>query len=334
MDDKKHESVQVKSSEITPEHLYLSRREFLKSIGLVGAGALLAAACKRQGQTPSTTATDPLPAVVNKTFEPSQTSAISSTDKLGGPITSYEDITDYTNYYEFTINKRDVGEVAKDFMTTPWEVAVGGRVNKPRTFGFEDLLKLFSQEERIYRFRCVEAWSMVIPWVGFPLAKLLKEVEPMSDAAYVRFETLLDPEQMPGQKADNFPWPYTEGLRLDEAMHDLTILATGLYGKSLLPQNGAPIRVVIPWKYGFKSIKSIIKIELVTDQPDTFWTKVGPQEYGFYANVNPEVNHPRWSQATEHRIGEDNPRKTFLFNGYAEEVADLYKGMDLTRNFD
>jgi sulfoxide reductase catalytic subunit YedY len=213
-------------------------------------------------------------------------------------------------------------------------VAVGGRVNKPRTFGFEDLLKLFSQEERIYRFRCVEAWSMVIPWVGFPLAKLLKEVEPMSDAAYVRFETLLDPEQMPGQKADNFPWPYAEGLRLDEAMHDLTILATGLYGKSLLPQNGAPIRVVIPWKYGFKSIKSIIKIELVTDQPDTFWTKVGPQEYGFYANVNPAVNHPRWSQATEHRIGEDNPRKTFLFNGYAEEVADLYKGMDLTRNFD
>lgn len=334
MDDKKHESVQVKSSEITPEHLYLSRREFLKSIGLVGAGALLAAACKRQGQTPSTTATNPPPAVVSKTFAPSQTSAISSTDKLGGPITSYEDITDYTNYYEFTVNKRDVGEVAKDFMTTPWEVAVTGRVNKPRTFGFEDLLKLFSQEERIYRFRCVEAWSMVIPWVGFPLAKLLKEVEPMSDAAYVRFETLLDPEQMPGQKADNFPWPYTEGLRLDEAMHDLTILATGLYGKSLLPQNGAPIRVVIPWKYGFKSIKSIIKIELVTDQPDTFWTKVGPQEYGFYANVNPDVNHPRWSQATEHRIGEDNPRKTFLFNGYAEEVADLYKGMDLTRNFD
>ena len=334
MDDKKHESVQVKSSEITPEHLYLSRREFLKSIGLVGAGALLAAACKRQGQTPSTTATNPPPADVSKTFAPSQTSAISSTAKLGEPITSYEDITDYTNYYEFTVNKRDVGEVAKDFMTTPWEVAVGGRVNKPRTFGFEDLLKLFSQEERIYRFRCVEAWSMVIPWVGFPLAKLLKEVEPMSDAAYVRFETLLDPEQMPGQKADNFPWPYAEGLRLDEAMHDLTILATGLYGKSLLPQNGAPIRVVIPWKYGFKSIKSIIKIELVTDQPDTFWTKVGPQEYGFYANVNPDVNHPRWSQATEHRIGEDNPRKTFLFNGYAEEVADLYKGMDLTRNFD
>ena len=334
MDDKKHESVQVKSSEITPEHLYLSRREFLKSIGLLGAGALLAAACKRHGQTPSTTATNPSPADVSKTFAPSQTSAISSTDKLGEPITSYENITGYTNYYEFTVNKRDVGEVAKDFMTTPWEVAVGGRVNKPRTFGFEDLLKLFSQEERIYRFRCVEAWSMVIPWIGFPLAKLLKEVEPMSDAAYVRFETLLDPEQMPGQKADNFPWPYAEGLRLDEAMHDLTILATGLYGKSLLPQNGAPIRVVIPWKYGFKSIKSIIKIELVTDQPDTFWTKVGPQEYGFYANVNPDVNHPRWSQATEHRIGEDNPRKTFLFNGYAEEVADLYKGMDLNRNFD
>jgi sulfoxide reductase catalytic subunit YedY len=175
---------------------------------------------------------------------------------------------------------------------------------------------------------------MVIPWVGFSLAKLLKEVEPMSDAAYVRFETLLDPEQMPGQKSSYFPWPYVEGLRLDEAMHDLTILTTGLYGKSLLPQNGAPIRVVIPWKYGFKSIKSIVKIELVTDQPETFWSKVGPQEYGFYANVNPDVNHPRWSQATEHRIGEDNPRKTLLFNGYADQVAGLYKDLDLTRNFE
>jgi sulfoxide reductase catalytic subunit YedY len=278
--------------------------------------------------------TNQAPAAVSETYMPSQVPTIPQTSQLSESLTSYEDVTGYTNFYEFTVNKRDVGEVAKDFKTSPWEVAVSRRVNKPRTFGLEDLLKRFPQEERIYRLRCVEAWSMVIPWVGFSLAKLLKEVEPMSDAAYVRFETLLDPEQMPGQKSSYFPWPYVEGLRLDEAMHDLTILTTGLYGKSLFPQNGAPIRVVIPWKYGFKSIKSIVKIELVTDQPETFWSKVGPQEYGFYANVNPDVNHPRWSQATEHRIGEDNSRKTLLFNGYADQVAGLYKDLDLTRNFE
>jgi sulfoxide reductase catalytic subunit YedY len=202
-------------------------------------------------------------------------------------------------------------------------VQVGGLVNKPRTFDVDDLLKL-SQEERVYRLRCVEAWSMVIPWVGFPIAKLLAEVEPMSQAKYVRFETLYDPEQMPGQSSKFYTWPYVEGLRMDEAMNDLAILATGIYGKPLLPQNGAPLRLVVPWKYGFKSIKSIVKIDLVEEMPVSLWMAASPREYGFYANVNPEVAHPRWSQATERRIGQTNRIKTLLFNGYAEEVAHLY----------
>jgi len=206
-------------------------------------------------------------------------------------------------------------------------------VNKPGTFGIEDILQKFPREERIYRLRCVEAWSMVIPWLGFPLSKLLEEVEPTSDAKYVRFETLLDPEQMPGQRDGWFEWPYVEGLRLDEAMHDLTILSTGLYGKELLPQNGAPLRLVVPWKYGFKSIKSIVRIDLVSEMPTSLWMAASPNEYGFYANVNPEVNHPRWSQASERRIGETGRRPTLMFNGYEEEVAKLYAGMDLRANY-
>jgi sulfoxide reductase catalytic subunit YedY len=221
-----------------------------------------------------------------------------------------------------------VASLAKDFQTSPWAVAVGGLVHKPKTFDTDDLLKL-DQEERIYRMRCVEGWSMVIPWTGFPLAKLLEEVEPMSGAKYVRFETLYDPDQMPGQHSGGYEWPYIEGLRLDEAMHDLTILSTGLYGKSLLPQNGAPVRLVVPWKYGFKSIKSIVKIDLVEEMPTSLWMAAAPHEYGFYANVNPEVDHPRWSQATERRIGETGRTETLMFNGYADEVADLYEGMDL-----
>ena len=201
------------------------------------------------------------------------------------------------------------------------------------TFGIEDILKKFAQEERIYRLRCVEAWSMVIPWLGFPLAALLKEVEPLSGAKYVRFETLLDPMQMPGQRDRMYPWPYIEGLRLDEAMNDLTILSTGLYGKSLLPQNGAPLRLVVPWKYGFKSVKSIVKIDLVDKEPKSLWMTMAPDEYGFYANVNPEVSHPRWSQASERRIGETSRRRTLPFNGYAEQVAQLYTGMDLRKNY-
>jgi len=219
--------------------------------------------------------------------------------------------------------------VASGFRTSPWEIQVGGLVNKPTTFGLEDLLAKFPQEEHIYRLRCVEAWSMVIPWMGFELGQLLKEVEPTGSARYVGFTTLLDPDQMPGQKSPFYPWPYTEGLRLDEAMHGLTILATGLYGKGLPPQNGAPIRLVVPWKYGFKSIKSIVRIDLLEEQPATLWNTAAPQEYGFYSNVNPEVNHPRWSQASERRIGEAGRRETLMFNGYAEEVGGLYAGMDL-----
>jgi len=242
-------------------------------------------------------------------------------------ITSYEAVTGYVNFYEFTTSKKGVAALAEGFKTSPWTVEVGGLVNRPRTFDLDDLSK-FEQEERVYRMRCVEAWSMVIPWVGFPLARLLKEVEPTSKAKYVRFETLYDPEQMPGQRSGAFPWPYVEGLRLDEAMHDLTLLATGLYGKPLLPQNGAPIRLVVPWKYGFKSIKSIVRIDLVEEMPVSLWMAAGPGEYGFWANVNPAVPHPRWSQATERRIGENKRRETLLFNGYAEEVAHLYPDLN------
>jgi methionine sulfoxide reductase catalytic subunit len=251
------------------------------------------------------------------------------TDELGDPANSYEDITNYNNYYEFTTDKENVAKLAQDFNPSPWTVEVYGLVTKPKTFGMEDLLSKFTQEERIYRLRCVEAWSMVIPWEGFTLASLLKEVEPTSDAKYVRFESVLRPEEMPGQKSPFYPWPYQEGLRLDEAMNDLTILATGLYGQPMPNQNGSPIRLIVPWKYGFKSIKAITKIELVAEQPDTLWSMIGPNEYGFYSNVNPNRSHPRWSQASERRIGEIGRRETLMFNGYTEQVAYLYEGMDL-----
>jgi sulfoxide reductase catalytic subunit YedY len=251
------------------------------------------------------------------------------TDELGDPVNSYKDITHYNNFYEFTTDKEGVAELAQDFNPKPWTVEVYGMVNKPKTYSIEDLLSKFTQEERIYRLRCVEAWSMVIPWTGFTLASLLNEVEPTSDAKYVRFETVYRPEEMPGQKSPFYPWPYQEGLRLDEAMHDLTILATGLYGLPMPNQNGAPIRLVVPWKYGFKSIKSIIKIELTDKQPDTMWNSISPNEYGFYSNVNPKHPHPRWMQGTERRIGELSRRETLMFNGYAEDVASLYDGMDL-----
>jgi sulfoxide reductase catalytic subunit YedY len=253
-------------------------------------------------------------------------------DELGDPANSYQDITNYNNYYEFSTDKEAVNPYSQDFKTEPWTVEVSGLVNNPKTYGMEDLLK-FPQEERVYRLRCVEAWSMVIPWTGFTLASLLKEVEPTSDAKFVRFETVYRPEEMPGQKAPWYPWPYQEGLRLDEAMHDLTILATGLYGMPMPNPNGAPIRLVVPWKYGFKSIKSIVKIELTAEQPSTLWNSIGANEYGFYSNVNPERPHPRWSQATERRIGEFARRPTLMFNGYAEQVASLYAGMDLIENY-
>jgi sulfoxide reductase catalytic subunit YedY len=218
-------------------------------------------------------------------------------------------------------------------VTSPWQVTVGGLVHNPKTYDVSDLKRKFPAEERIYRLRCVEAWSMVIPWMGFPLAGLLKEADPMTSANFVRFEALLKPEEMPGQNRKTYPWPYVEGLTINEAMHPLTILATGLYGKDLLPQNGAPIRLVVPWKYGFKSIKAIVKIDLVADQPKTFWTIASPDEYGFYANVNPDVPHPRWSQKTERRIGESARIMTQFLNGYAQSVESLYSGLDLQSNF-
>jgi sulfoxide reductase catalytic subunit YedY len=321
MSTNRYKSVPVKPSEITPEHVYLSRRQFLKAMGFVGAGALLAA-CAPQVSTEPQTGSETTGALKSgSTVEPLLTDA---------PNT-YEEITNFNNYYEFTTDKERVASLAQDFQTSPWKVEVYGLVNKPKTYGLEDLLSAFDQEERIYRMRCVEGWSMVIPWMGFPLAALLKQVEPLSSAKYVRFETLLDEDQMPGTKRGFYPWPYQEGLRLDEAMNDLTILSTGLYGKQLPPQNGAPVRLVVPWKYGFKSIKSIIKIELTDYEPDTMWSTIAPNEYGFYANVNPEVRHPRWSQASERRIGEAGRRPTLMFNGYAEEVATLYEGMDLRK---
>jgi sulfoxide reductase catalytic subunit YedY len=309
----------IPASEITPKEVYLSRREFIKMAGAAAGVLALAACAPKQGEAPQVTPANP---------------AVSGeTDELGDPVNTFEDITHYNNYYEFTTDKEGVASLAADFPTSPWEVQVSGLVKRPITYGVDELVKTFQPEERIYRLRCVEAWSMVIPWVGFPLAKLLQEVEPTGEAKYVRFETIYKPEEMPGQRSGFYPWPYQEGLRLDEALHDLTLLATGLYGGELPAQSGGGIRLVVPWKYGFKSIKAIVKIELVADQPATLWSAIAPNEYGFYANVNPEVDHPRWSQASERRIGELKRRPTLMFNGYEEQVADLYAGMDLRKNY-
>jgi len=322
--------IKIKSSEITPEHVYINRRDFLKSMGIITGTAALLAACR--GQDPTATLA-PTNSEAESTMDSVTPTAGAGTDEFGDPLNSFEDITHYNNYYEFTVDKERVAKLADGYPTSPWEVTVGGLVNNPKTYSVEDLRK-FEIEERIYRLRCVEAWSMVIPWMGFPLHKLLAEVEPKAEAQYVRFETIYDPEGMPGIKTSPwYQWPYIEGLRVDEAMNDLTLLATGLYGKDLLPQNGAPIRLVVPWKYGFKSIKSIVKIDLVEEMPVSLWMAAASNEYGFYANVNPNVNHPRWSQATERRIGEFGRRETRMFNGYEEEVASLYAGMDLIKNY-
>ena len=310
--------------EVTPEGLYHSRRAFLKAAGFVGAGSLLAAACRGEQVNPTVS---PMPTPTPKVVTPGVI-----TDELGDPLTPYEDVTGINNFYEFTLSKTAVKEKAADFDTSGWTVAVGGLVENPQTFSTDELLS-FEQEERIYRLRCVEGWSMVIPWQGFPLSALLEVVNPTSEARFVRFETLLDEQQMPAASSYPFPWPYVEGLRLDEANHPLAILATGAYGKPLPPQSGAPIRLVVPWKYGFKSIKSIIKIDLVAERPLSFWSRYSYEEYGFFANVNPEVDHPRWSQATELRIGDSERRPTLLFNGYADQVAHLYAGMDLRENY-
>lgn len=313
---------EIKGSEITDENLYLNRRNFIR-------GAMLVAL---------TTATGLLyRKLAHRNLNKTKLGETSKYQIAGtNPpelATSFEDITNYNNFYEFSTNKSAVAEESKNFIARPWSVYVGGLVNKPKTFDLDDLIKLATVEDRVYRMRCVEGWSMVIPWLGFSLSKLLNAVEPNSEAKFVKFTTLLDDSRFPNQNYNVLPWPYVEGLRLDEAMIPLTTLAVGLYGKMLLPQNGAPLRLVIPWKYGFKSIKSIVRIELTKDQPVGTWNKVGPNEYGFYSNVNPNVSHPRWSQATERRIGEFRMRDTLLFNGYGDQVAHLYSGMDLKTYF-
>jgi len=302
------------SSEITPERLYRDRREFLRAAGLLGLAAVAAstaglAACVESG------------------------SAATQDGQLKDELTPFTDVTTYNNYYEFGTDKSDPSENAKGFTTKPWSVRVDGLVSKPATYDLEDFIKPHKLEERVYRHRCVEAWSMIIPWLGFPMADLIKRVQPLASAKYIEFQTLFDPKQMPGQRSPILPWPYTEGLRLDEAMHPLAIFAVGLYGKMLLPQNGAPLRTVIPWKYGFKATKSIVRIRFTDRQPKTAWNESAPDEYGFYANVNPEVDHPRWSQAKERRIGEFRKRPTLMLNGYASQVGQLYQGMDLRKNY-
>jgi methionine sulfoxide reductase catalytic subunit len=319
---------EVDPAEITPEPVYRerkalgwsSRRAFGRGLGglaLAAGGAAAASALAACGVTSGDPLLFPQPSDENPQDTPN----------------TLEQISNYNNYYEFTTDKEDVARVARGFKPEPWSVAVGGLVARPQSFSVGDLVGMFPPEERVYRLRCVEGWSMVIPWQGFPLKKLLEAVEPTAGAQYVRFETVRRPEEMPGQKSPFYTWPYVEGLRLDEAMNDLALLVTGLYGKTLPSQNGAPIRLAVPWKYGFKSIKSIVKIDLVDRQPTSLWMAAAPDEYGFYANVNPDVPHPRWSQSTERRIGEVRRRRTLPFNGYAEQVAALYQGMDLRKNY-
>jgi sulfoxide reductase catalytic subunit YedY len=308
---------EIRSSEIAPHAAYLRRREFLAGSAALGLGALL----PHQGRAA------PLEAIK---------SPLSTTSEAQTPL---KDIISYNNFYEFGVDKDDPLKNAHTLKTKPWKVKVDGLVGKPAEYDLDDLIKDVALEERIYRMRCVEGWSMVIPWVGVPLASLLKRLEPQGSAKYVAFETLVRPTEMPGQRGvfQPLPWPYVDGLRLDEAMHPLTILAVGLYGQTLANQNGAPIRLVVPWKYGFKGVKSIVRIRLTEKQPPCTWNVQNPREYGFYSNVNPNVDHPRWSQATERRIGEGGlfvkRRPTLLFNGYGEQVASLYTGLDLKANY-
>ncbi len=297
-----------KYSEITPEQIYNKRRKFIKSIGL-GVGSLSLSSIP----------------FLNNAYSQNK-----------NELTSYEDITTYNNYYEFGTGKGDSYKNSQEFITKPWNVTIEGEIDSPITLSAEEIISLFPSEERVYRLRCVEGWSMVIPWMGFSLSKLLNKVFIKSSAKFVEFESVYDPEQMKGQRYPILNWPYTEGLRIDEAMHPITTVVTGLYGKSLPNQNGAPLRIFVPWKYGFKSAKAIVKIKLVKKMPVSSWTRSSPREYGFYSNVNPSVSHPRWSQATERVIGESilSPRiETEMFNGYGDEVANLYTGMDLKKNF-
>jgi sulfoxide reductase catalytic subunit YedY len=321
----------IPSSEITDKKVYLNRRNFMRGAALLATAIGTGALYRNLNQPPQPTPRGEKLAGV----QPPPSEARSTNEKL----TSFEDITSYNNFYEFSTDKQAVAGKARGFVTKPWTVRVEGLVNKPRVYDLDELVRIAPLEERIYRLRCVEGWSMVIPWIGVPLASVLKRVEPQSSAKYVAFETLVRPDEMPGQRGlfQALPWPYVEGLRLDEAMHPLTILAVGLYGEPLPNQNGAPVRLVVPWKYGFKSIKSVVRISLVDKQPPTSWNLQNPREYGFYSNVNPQVDHPRWSQATERRIGESGlfakRRPTLMFNGYADQVASLYTGLDLKANY-
>jgi len=321
------------ASEITPERLYLRRREFIRNAGLfaatsagVGGSLLWLMGGTRAGRRARGKADHP----ASREDRLAATKSRLGTDE---PRTPERDVTTYNNFYEFGTDKGDPAEYAHTLRPRPWTVRAEGEIARPQSIDVDQLLRWFPLEERVYRMRCVEAWSMVIPWVGYPLAELVKRVEPTSRAKFVRFETLLDRTQLPGVKRDVLPWPYVEALRIDEATHPLALLAFGLYGHALPGQNGAPVRLVVPWKYGFKGAKSIVKISFTAEQPKTTWNEVGSNEYGFYANVNPDVDHPRWSQATERRIGEFRRRKTLPFNGYADEVAHLYAGMDLRVNF-
>ena len=319
--------MRIRESEITDESLFLSRRDVLRLGATAALGATLAG-CPSAGEA-GAAASD----AGSKTQLLRGVREAPPRFRVDEEATTYEDATSYNNFYEFGTGKKDPAANAHTLRTEPWSVVIDGEVGKPGRVPLESLLAKHTLEERIYRLRCVEAWSMVIPWVGIPLGDALKTFEPTSKARYVAFETLVDPEQMPGQKRNVLDWPYREGLRIDEAMHPLAILAVGMYGRELPNQNGAPIRLVVPWKYGFKSIKSIVRISLTEKQPRTSWNDQASDEYGFYANVNPEVDHPRWSQSRERRIGEFRKRATLPFNGYADEVAGLYAGMDLRRNY-
>ena len=310
----------VRSSEITPKSVYLDRRRFLKTAAIAGAGVAFGTIAP--------------PAMAERGVKLAGVNKTKWTEKaLGEELTEYGPITQYNNFYEFGTGKTDPAKNSKNFKPRPWSLAVEGAVEKPGVYDLEDFLKPHQLEERVYRLRCVEAWSMVIPWVGIPLADVIKRFGPTGDAKYVAFETLHDEKRMPGQRRRVLKWPYKEGLRIDEAMNPLSLLVVGLYGEVLPNQNGAPIRLIVPWKYGFKSIKSIVKMRFQADQPPTAWSESSPREYGFYSNVNPTVNHPRWSQAKERRIGDFLKRRTLMFNGYEEEVGQMYAGMDMRKNY-
>ena len=312
----------IPSSEISAKQLYLNRRKFLAGAAMAGAAAASAVAFRELASPPTTVQ-------ANAKIDNLQKSSFSTTEK----ITPYKDVTNYNNYYEFSTDKYEPAGLAKDFKTRPWTVAIDGLVKKKQTLDVDSILKLASPEERIYRHRCVEGWSIVVPWIGFPLNVLINKAEPLPKAKFVEFTTIYDPKQMPGQRIGVLDWPYVEGLRMDEAMHPLTLLSFGMYGEVLPNQDGAPLRIVVPWKYGFKSAKAIVKIRFTADQPINTWNKAAPNEYGFFSNVNPNVDHPRWSQARERRLGEFFKRPTLMFNGYADQVASLYNGMDLKKYF-